>query len=231
MEFVNPDLFYPLRSSGPEFDGDDTYALTVYDLGDIHLPSGQVEVCDPFTAIGQSLVFSCPKGSFPVKVTVADVSLAQDGSELRHAYASIIFSPGEPGKFAAVYPESFTKKQCAQIPYLSVAVKGEAVAFVDATAAKMLGAESDLQHDKPQLSAAVAGWRQLIDDPQHYHQGLVNTQLPGVQQQENICIGFSGWGNGSYPIIGGYDADGQLISLHVDLLVVGDYRYETDDDG
>lgn len=93
MECVNPDLFYPLQSAGPEFDGDDIYALTVYDLGNIQLPSGQVEVCDPFTTLGQSLVFPCPKGSFPVKVTVADVSLAQDGSEFRQAYVSIIFFP------------------------------------------------------------------------------------------------------------------------------------------
>lgn len=230
MECVNPDLFYPLRSSGPEFDGDDIYALTVYDLGDIQLPSGQVEVCDPFTTLGESLVFPCPKGSFPVRVTVADVSLAQDGSELRQAYASIIFSPGEPKRYDAVYPESFSKKQRAQIPHLSVKVNAQAVAFIDASAAQIFVAESKLQHDNPQVSAAATRWLQLLDDPQHYRQGLVNTQLSGVKHQENICISSSGWGNGSYPVIGGYDADGQLISLHVDLLVVGSYRYETDDD-
>lgn len=145
--------------------------------------------------------------------------------------SALFFSPGEPKKYDAVYPESFTKKQRAQIPYLPVKVNAEAVAFIDAAAAQMFVAERGPKHDHPQVSAAMSNWQQLIDDSQHYGQGLVNSQLPSVKQQENICISSSGWGNGSYPIIGGYDADGQLMSLHVDLLVVGNYRYETDDDG
>ena len=119
---MNPNLFFPLKTSGPEYDGDDIHVLTVYDLGDIHLLSGQVAVCDPFITLGQSLVVSCPVGTFPVKVTVADVSEQQDGSHCRDAYLSIIFSPEDPVSFQAVYPDSYTKKQRAQTPYLAIGV-------------------------------------------------------------------------------------------------------------
>lgn len=31
----------------------------------------------------------------------------------------------------------------------------------------------------------------------------------------------SGWGDGTYPVIGGYDANGNLERVHIDFLVVG----------
>ena len=30
----------------------------------------------------------------------------------------------------------------------------------------------------------------------------------------------SGWGDGTYPLIGGYDANGELVAVHIDLFVV-----------
>ena len=227
---MNPNLFFPLKTSGPEYDGDDIHALTVYDLGDIHLLSGQVAVCDPFITLGQSLVVSCPVGTFPVKVTVADVSEQQDGSHCRDAYLSIIFSPEDPVSFQAVYPDSYTKKQRAQTPYLAIGVDSGTVGFVDAAAAARFVTDAGKVELEEQINSADPyAWRNLMKNPHHYREGSANIVLPTAQNQENVCLTTSGWGNGAYPVIGGFNAQGALISLHIDLLIVGAYRYETDD--
>jgi hypothetical protein len=61
-----------------------------------------------------------------------------------------------------------------------------------------------------------------MDDPGHIRYGLANVPLPGAAQGENIVIVHSGWGDGSYPVVGGYDASGRLIRVHIDFLVVFD---------
>lgn len=219
---MNPDLFYPLQTTGPEYDGDDTLQLFVHDLGRIHLPSGKVLACDPLSTLSGAVVISCPTGSFPVKVTVADASEAQNGSQLRHAYLSILFTDAKPAEFRAVYPEYFTKAQRAKHPYMAVKTTCGSVGFVDADAASVF-VESATDADY-QL------WSERVANPEHFFGGAANITLSTARHEENVCVISSGWGNGTYPVIGGVAADGTLISLHIDLLLVGSYRYETEDD-
>ena len=65
--------------------------------------SGRLVACDPFVMMmpTDTPFVVTPKGRFPVTVTLADVSDAQDRSHIREAYASIVFSPG-----AEVYRKS-----------------------------------------------------------------------------------------------------------------------------
>ncbi|MDQ0619168.1 hypothetical protein QFZ33_003192 [Arthrobacter globiformis] len=51
--------------------------------------------CDPFVNLDQPVIVKIPPGDYPVRVTIADVSPEQDGSNLREAYLSLILSPAE----------------------------------------------------------------------------------------------------------------------------------------
>jgi hypothetical protein len=59
-----------------------------------------------------------------------------------------------------------------------------------------------------------------MDDPDHVREGIANIPLPLGKGGENIVIVHSGWGDGSYPIVGGYDADDRLVRVHIDFMVV-----------
>src|SRR5208337_1080081 len=73
--------------AGPRF-------LWTIPCGDLALPSGRLVACDPFVFLQphDNPYVPVPKGRFPVFVTLADMSPAQDKSHVREAYASIIFS-------------------------------------------------------------------------------------------------------------------------------------------
>ena len=49
------------------------HVRSVHDLGMLRVPSGRLEASDPFIMLGSGLVFRIPPGTYPVKVTVADV--------------------------------------------------------------------------------------------------------------------------------------------------------------
>jgi hypothetical protein len=59
-----------------------------------------------------------------------------------------------------------------------------------------------------------------MDDPTHIRVGLANIQLPLAQNSENIVIIHSGWGDGSYPVVGSFDASNGLLAIHIDFFVV-----------
>jgi hypothetical protein len=56
--------------------------------------------------------------------------------------------------------------------------------------------------------------------PKHIRAGLANIPLPLATDGANLILSHSGWGDGFYPVIGGYDVDGRLIAVHIDLLVL-----------
>jgi hypothetical protein len=69
-------------------------------------------------------------------------------------------------------------------------------------------------------SGSADSWFERMDDANHIREGLADIPLPLAKQGENIVIIHSGWGDGHYPIVGGYDALGRLVRVHIDFLVV-----------
>jgi hypothetical protein len=58
-----------------------------------------------------------------------------------------------------------------------------------------------------------------MDSPDHIRAGIANIRLPNATDDANIVICHSGWGDGFYPVVGGYDAAGSLVGVHIDLLI------------
>ena len=63
-------------------------------------------------------------------------------------------------------------------------------------------------------------WFAQMDNPDIIRDGIANIPLPLAKHNENIVIFHSGWGDGSYPVVGGYDAAGKLSAVHIDFMVV-----------
>ncbi len=204
--------------SGPVTQDGEQYVLSVVDCGELYLPTGAVGCCDPFVELDGAHVFARVKpGRYPVKLTLADVSGQGDGSHIREAYGSLLLRDGV----------EVERRPIGQAPdevlepgeYVGFGVDAGTACFVDAEAAARDLAEegwySEVDEDgEPQAF-------HVMDDPEHIRDGVANLPYPGAQEGVNVVLFHSGWGDGFYPVVGSFDADGELLAIHIDLQVVG----------
>ena len=211
--------------------GGKLYRFEVVDCGDLYLPSGRLVACDPFAGMdrGGNPYIQVPKGRFPVRVTIADVSGKADSSHIREAYASLILSRSAEAIRRVLTP----LRKGEESPAIS---EGEFIGFgVDAGTACFVddrALESSMPPEEEWLEGLFenddpASWFARMDNPEHIRKGIANIPLPLAQSGENLVLFHSGWGDGVYPVVGGYDQDGNLVAVHIDLLVV---LGETNDD-
>jgi hypothetical protein len=193
------------------------YHLTVVDVGELNIRSGQVEASDPFVNLGNALIVDVPPGSYPVRVTVADVSDELDGSHLREAYLSLLVADGEVARVENALPAGAAAPEDGT--FYGVGVDAGTVAFADAAAVRA-GMPTTDWYSTVFDTGTSDGWFQKMDDSDHYCAGVANVPLPVATQGENLVLCHSGWGDGFYPVVKTYDADGRLLGVHIDLLVV-----------
>jgi hypothetical protein len=209
-EFVSVDRFFALQEGSPL-----GHALRTVALGDLVIPSGALEACDPFAMLGNGPVFEVPPGRYPVVVTIADVSDAQDRSHEREAYLSLVLAEGTPATVHELDPDR-------QSMLAFVGVDAGTVAFVDHDALETGMPDSDTWYDELFDSPDPSSWFSRMDDPDHLEDGLANIPLPLAQHGENLVLSHSGWGDGGYPVVATLDADGRMLAIHIDLLVATD---------
>ncbi|WP_231703033.1 DUF4241 domain-containing protein [Tsukamurella asaccharolytica] len=88
--------------------------------------------------------------------------------------------------------------------------------------ASRMGDAFDVTPEGGEWDALNDIWVERMDNPDHYFDGVANVELPVTSPQTNIILCHSGWGDGFYPIIESYDADGNVNGIHIDLQVLGD---------
>lgn len=187
-----------------------------HDLGILHLPSGHLEASDPFVTLGKGFVVPVPPGSYPVRLTVADVSDQQDGSHLREAYLSVVLAEGTPARSELLVPVGKPEPPAGE--YYGVGVDAGTVGFADASAVGTAMPDGDW-YDELFDSGEPDSWFELMDSAEHLLAGAANIVMPLAQAGENVVLCHSGWGDGFYPVVGSYAADGKLLAIHIDLLV------------
>lgn len=209
-----------------------TVNLTVVDLGTLKVPSGLVEVSDPFVTLSESQSFPVPPGEYPVKVTIADVSLAQDGSHLREAYLSLVLGPGEAVSVEPAVPHGEVNPRDVEDGWWCVGVDAGTVAFVDAEAVKTCMPPKDWRVWNDELfdHDGEDSWFNLMDSHDHHRAGLANIVLPKAEHGENLVLAHSGWGDGAYPVALTRDAEGNPVGLHIDLQILIEEEDEDEDD-
>lgn len=202
------------------------YDHRVIELGELRVPSGRLEASDPFVNLGGALVFTVPPGDYPVAVTIADVSEEQDGSHLRETYLSVRLAEGAPTKVTFLVPEGRDPLK-GEDEYYGVPVDAGTVGFADAEAVKRyMPAPAGVNdpdggnwYDDVYDTGEPDSWFALMDSPDHLIEGCANIVLPLAPDGENVVLSHSGWGDGFYPVLGAHDADGNLLSVHIDLQV------------
>lgn len=220
-------VFAPLKVGDVEIsdqpDKTTTYRLDVIDLGSLKVNSGRLVACDPFVTLLDGAVVEVEPGTYPVRVTVADVSEAQDGSHLREAYLSLVLADGAISSFTPLIPAG--EEPAIPGHYWGVSVDAGAVAFVDELSATTLMPPGDWD-DEIFDTGLPDSWFAQMDASSPLPAGYANITLPLARDGENIVISHSGWGDGFYPVVGAYDSHNRLISVHIDLQVVGEFREE-----
>ena len=211
---------------GPVLVGEDTWTLTVHDLGILRVPSGRLEAGDPFENLGEGAVVDIPPGDYPVRVTVADVSDEQDGSHLREAYLSVVLADGEA---VALGTATGAGQRLEDGEYLAVGVDAGTVGFADAEAVGTAMPAGDWYEDLFDNGTDDC-WFSLMDSEEHLIAGSANIVMPAATAGENVVLAHSGWGDGVYPVLSTLDADGRSLAIHIDLLVVGEDEDDDEDE-
>ena len=227
MPYPNADFWSALKS-GVRVAGDagKPYALSVVTCGLLKLPSGQLVACDPFAGLQpkNNLFVQVPPGSYEVKVTLADVSDALDGSHIREAYATLIIDPiAQELRRRIITPLPDGKTAPPEIAadgtYYGFPVDAGTACFVDNQAIATSMPDGDWYNEVFD-NGTPDSWFSLMDHSKSLRDGIANIVLPLAKNGENIVICHSGWGDGRYPVIGSYDEKDRLIAIHIDFMVV-----------
>lgn len=196
---------------------DEPHELVVVECGDLVMPSGRLVAADPFVNLRrQNRYFPVPTGSYPVRVTI-------DETIEREMYVSLILAAtteSERHPLIPFMPDDEHYPASADEYFSGIAVDAGTVCFVDDEAVRryMPPDEATWLEELFDNSSADS-WFHLMDDPAHIRDGLANIPLPHATDGANIIISHSGWGDGFYPVIGGYDAQGALAAIHIDLRI------------
>ena len=199
--------------------------LGVVDCGELSLPHGRLVVCDPFTALKpqHNRYVGVRPGTYLVKVTTADVSQQGDGSHQREAYATVVLSDQPEVERRVLEPLRDGESPSAEPPkpgeFSGFGVDTGTACFVDDGSVLAGMPDPDDWYDLFE-SGSPDSWFSRMDDPQHFQHGLANIPLPLSQDGSNIILMNSGWGDGFYPVVGGFGADGQLVQVHIDFRVI-----------
>lgn len=180
------------------------------------MPSGKLGACDPFVSLDAPFfAVELPSGRYTVKVTVADFSPEQDQNHLHEAYVSLIVGEGiEAERKLLNAPPDLPEGE-----FVGFGVDAGTCCFVDIEAANQCMPNGNW-HEELFDTGKEDSWFSLMDAPEHIHKGIANIRLPLAKAEENLILSHSGWGDGVYPVIGGYDHEGKLLAVHIDLLVV-----------
>jgi len=200
------------------------FVLHVVDCGELVMPTGQLLACDPFFLMlpSDNATITVPPGRYPVKVTVADISEQGDGSNLREAYATLFLNerpevtrqpltPLRPGETA---PELEAGE------FIGFGVDSATACCVDASALAYGMPDESIWYDDLFDSGEDDSWFSQMYDPAHIQDGIANIPLPLARDGATIILIRSGWGDGEYPIVGGFDATGSLVRVHLDFFVI-----------
>lgn len=195
--------------------GGDSHEIAVVDCGELLLPSGRLVAADPFvTLTRENDYYPVPPGRYPVRVTV-------DTTMGREMYVSLLLSNTPEVVRAPLIPyrpngEPYPPPD-ADDEY-GVPVDAGTVCFVDDEAVRR-----GMPEDETEWYGAVfdtgeeTSWFSKMDAPTPLGAGLANLPLPLATDGANIILCHSGWGDGFYPVIGGFDAAEKLVAVHIDL--------------
>ncbi len=195
--------------------GGDPHEIVVVDCGELSLPSGRLVAADPFVTMTRANdYYAVSPGRYPVHVTV-------DETMRREMYVSLLLSDAPEVARAPLIPyrpdgEQYPAPE-ADDEY-GVPVDTGTVCFVDDEAVRRGMPEDETEwYESVFDTGKDDSWFSQMDAAAPLRAGLANIPLPRATDGANIILCHSGWGDGFYPVIGGFDAHERLVAVHIDL--------------
>ncbi len=229
-----------------------SWRFRVVDGSVLRVLSGRLGIADPGYDLrgrtGRSDLgeVEIPAGSHPIRTTQADISRRDEATVLdsRTAYVSLMLAAGrEVGRRKlALVPSGQEPPLLADDEFMGFGVDGGTACLVDAEAARRYFPDISawfarnypehrwwLGEHSGEDAAVDADWFDALHEslnphpkPGYQYQEVVNLTLPRALAGENLVAVRSGWGDGYYAVVGGYDANGRLLAVHVDFFLVPD---------
>jgi hypothetical protein len=194
--------------------------LRTFDCGELLVPVGRLLICDPYVVdifwsehveVADRLhpdslppLLPIAPGRYPVKITIADVSGELDWSHPRNAYITLFLSQADEVRRAPLPIYTGWSDR------LGIGVDCGTVCLVDLGVLTPSVLAQIEEEEEPY-------WDDCLEEEDHIAYGVANLDLPGLVGKANMIVLTSGWGDGFYPIVGGYDASGKLVRVHVDF--------------
>lgn len=201
--------------------------LSVLDLGELNVTTGNIVVCDPLAYLGDTspLVKKIQPGLYPVRVAIAKT--AEIGE--RYALAKLEITKNKSIKWElAVTKETEKKaKDLKEDEYFGFPVDAGLGCFCDSMTQEQYAIFMDSflnEHEGANMYNDYFAERFKVnalnqDDPNDIGDWL-NYYVPNTKN--NIIMFHSGFGDGYYPAYWGFDSDGHVASLMIDFQVFGD---------
>jgi hypothetical protein len=200
--------------------------LSVLNLGNLNVTSGQIVACDPLVNLGETSPFArkIPAGLYPVKVAVAETP---DMGE-RYALARLELSAKSAVRWELAVTRAVESKVSTlkDDEYFGFPVDAGLGCFCDHQAQQAYAKFSaDFMANNPESNMyddyfAAEFKKNAINhgDPDDIGDWL-NYTVPNTSN--NVIMFHSGFGDGYYPCYWGLDKDGQLTALVIDFQVFG----------
>lgn len=128
--------------------------------------------------------------------------------------------PGVRRKVLALLREGEETPELEEGEFIGFGVDAGTACFVDDEATKSCMPDPEDWYDDLFDNDDPGSWFSLMDNPEVIRAGIANIPLPLAKNGESILIVHSGWGDGSYPVIGLFDEKDRLLAVHVDFAVV-----------
>jgi hypothetical protein len=225
LTYPNVGYWAALKDGETAAVGDENAPVFVVEAGEISLPSGRLMCFEPFgyNEDWEGVSIAVPPGRYPVRVTYVDISDEPGEDHFREAYATLILDPqAQEVRRRIITPNAEGQPVAEEMDgeeFDGFPVDAATACFVDAKTMQAIAADEDW-YDKVNDEDVPGNWFAAMDDPKHICDGVANVPVPAAGSDASIVLVHTGWGDGIFPVIGGYDGTDRLIRVHMDFLVV-----------
>ncbi|WP_431483438.1 DUF4241 domain-containing protein [Pseudomonas solani] len=182
------------------------YRLHTQAIGKLELPTGQLVACDPLVSCDGPFTQAVPKGRYPLQLAIARI-----GDDERVAFARIVFAPGPATRWEMALVKGQDPNTLAPDEFFGYGVDSGTGGFMDAAALRSYEARRDQEGE----AFDERLFAELDKTYQHTRSWYLLPTDAG-----NVAFFSSGYGDGAYPSYFGYDADGRLVAVVTDFLLL-----------
>ncbi|MGB0524285.1 MAG: DUF4241 domain-containing protein [Flammeovirgaceae bacterium] len=208
----------------------DGYNVYQVQLGELHIPSGQIIACDPFFSYEQQpLNKTVTPGSYPVTLAIAEV----EATHFRVGLAKIQFSKSKAIFWELAVTQDVPAHELAMLgpnEFIGYEVEAGLGMFIDAdfnqTYLQILKAFYQQNENVNYYDEVLAAEFRKTSGNHPYSRNLGdwNVHCPTKNPTQNSMMFASGWGDGLYPSYWGLNEEGEVVELITDFLIFGKFE-------